>query len=661
MQHINPGLWPSPLTSDLVSRGALRYSDLSTSTLGTWWIESRPHENGRCVICLAPLEKFKFPFKVIDITPEGYSARTRVHEYGGGAFWVFENHVYFSNQSDNYIYKQSVDLTTFLPSEPEPIITSGHRYCDGEISADGKWMVAIREKRDVNGFHNEIVAIFDSTEYILEDQYDFVASPRISPDGKWITYISWELPYMPWDSSKCWVARLSWGEKGPELADKIQIQPSIHSELVSYVNPAFSVDGKLLVATDAFNGWWNIAKSNYSVNQELPTGSQNESQTMQIEPIVEMEVEMAWPQWVFNRPTFAPISETKLFVTWHDPSSVNFKAGYLENAQPEEVLSPFASISATKSIPGTSLIAVLGNSGIDLGLVGTFDSSSHGGSFNLLANSRIEEVSVLRGPSRSIKIDSKGELPIYATFHEPFLKGSELSHGVLPPLIINCHGGPTSSADPGFSPTFAFFTSRGFAVVDVDYRGSSGYGRKYRDALNGNWGIVDVEDVIEVANWLVEQELINSEAIAIRGGSAGGYTVLEALAMSDIFGAGVSYYGVCDLELLAKDTHKFESGYLDGLIGPLPECKVLYEERSPINHAGKIKSPLLILQGLDDPVVPPNQAEAIVAAIKANGIRVDYLGFEGEGHGFRQASNIKAALDAELSFYRQVLPIDRSK
>ena len=437
MQHINPGFWPSPLSSEIVSRGALRYSDLATSTLGTWWIESRPHENGRCVICLAPLEKFKFPIKVMDITPDNYSARTRVHEYGGGAFWVFENNVYFSNQTDNYIYKQSVDVNTFEASQPEPIVTSLHRYCDGEVSADGKWMVAIRERRDANGLHNEIVAIFDSVDYVLEDQHDFVASPRISSDGKWITYISWELPFMPWDSSKCWVARINWGGKGPNLTDKIQIQPSTQGNLASYVNPTFSLDGKLLVATDAFNGWWNIAKSKNTVSDEMSIGPRNKSRTMQIEPIVEMEVEMAWPQWVFNRPTFASISETKLFATWHDPSFVNFKAGYLENKQLDEVISPFASITAAKSIPGTSLIAVLGNSETDLGLVGTFDSASHSDSFNLLANSRIKEASVHRGPSRSIKIDSKGELPIYATFHEPYLEGFELGQGVLPPLIIN--------------------------------------------------------------------------------------------------------------------------------------------------------------------------------------------------------------------------------
>ena len=626
------GAWPTPITSELVLSAAVRLAGVQVDGDAVVWAEGRPGEGGR-----TQLVRREADGTTTDVLPDGFDARTGVHEYGGGAWKVRDGVVWFSNWADQRLYRL-VPGGEPEPLTPESVLTRGDRYADVDVSPDGSVLVAVREHHPVHGqgaadVRNEIVRLSadrPSEPEVLVTGPDFVASPRLSPDGRRLVWVSWDHPSMPWDDTVLSGRNLVTGDEA--------IVAGGPGESVS--EPRWSADGALHFLSDR-TGWWNVYRW-------LPGTD--------IVPEVRINAEIGEPGWALGGSRYVVLDGGEIvFARW--------QAGYdgLAVRRPDGTLTdvdvPFSAISMVRASGPGEVVLVAGTP--------TEEPGVHRVS---VADGRTE---TLR-PPRDLGLDT-GYLSVpeavsfpsvdgagaprtaHALFYPPANPEHEGPQGELPPLLVVIHGGPTSSAVPVLSVNVQYWTSRGFGVVDVNYGGSTGFGRAYRDLLKGAWGVVDVADCLAAARWLAEQGRVDGTRLAIRGGSAGGYTTLAALARKDTpFAAGADHYGVADLEALAADTHKFESRYLDGLVGPYPEARDVYVERSPIHHVELFTRPLIVLQGSEDAVVPPNQSEAIVGALRARKVPVAYLVFEGEQHGFRRAENIRRALEAELSFYAQV-------
>jgi dipeptidyl aminopeptidase/acylaminoacyl peptidase len=626
------GAWPTPITSELVLSAAVRLAGVQVDGDAVVWAEGRPGEGGR-----TQLVRREADGTTSDLLPDGFDARTGVHEYGGGAWKVRDGVVWFSNWADQRLYRL-VPGGEPEPLTPESVLTRGDRYADVDVSPDGSVLVAVREHHPVHGqgaadVRNEIVRLSadrPSEPEVLVTGPDFVASPRLSPDGRRLVWVSWDHPSMPWDDTVLSGRNLVTGDEA--------IVAGGPGESVS--EPRWSADGALHFLSDR-TGWWNVYRW-------LPGTD--------IVPEVRINAEIGEPGWALGGSRYVVLDGGEIvFARW--------QAGYdgLAVRRPDGTLTdvdvPFSAIAMVRASGPGEVVLVAGTP--------TEEPGVHRVS---VADGRTE---TLR-PPRDLGLDT-GYLSVpeavsfpsvdgqgaprtaHALFYPPANPEHEGPQGELPPLLVVIHGGPTSSAVPVLSVNVQYWTSRGFGVVDVNYGGSTGFGRAYRDVLKGAWGIVDVADCLAAARWLAEQGRVDGTRLAIRGGSAGGYTTLAALAREDTpFAAGADHYGVADLEALAADTHKFESRYLDGLVGPYPEARDVYVERSPIHHVELFSRPLIVLQGSEDAVVPPNQSEAIVGALRARKVPVAYLVFEGEQHGFRRAENIRRALEAELSFYAQV-------
>jgi dipeptidyl aminopeptidase/acylaminoacyl peptidase len=626
------GAWPTPITSELVLSAAVRLAGVQVDGAAVVWAEGRPGEGGRTQLVRRAADG-----TTSDLLPDGFDARTGVHEYGGGAWKVRDGVVWFSNWADQRLYRL-VPGGEPEPLTPESVLTRGDRYADVDVSPDGSVLVAVREHHPVHGqgaadVRNEIVRLSadrPSEPEVLVTGPDFVASPRLSPDGRRLVWVSWDHPSMPWDDTVLSGRNLVTGDEA--------IVAGGPGESVS--EPRWSADGALHFLSDR-TGWWNVYRW-------LPGTD--------IVPEVRINAEIGEPGWALGGSRYVVLDGGEIvFARW--------QAGYdgLAVRRPDGTLTdvdvPFSAIAMVRASGPGEVVLVAGTP--------TEEPGVHRVS---VADGRTE---TLR-PPRDLGLDT-GYLSVpeavsfpsvdgqgaprtaHALFYPPANPEHEGPQGELPPLLVVIHGGPTSSAVPVLSVNVQYWTSRGFGVVDVNYGGSTGFGRAYRDVLKGAWGIVDVADCLAAARWLAEQGRVDGTRLAIRGGSAGGYTTLAALAREDTpFAAGADHYGVADLEALAADTHKFESRYLDGLVGPYPEARDVYVERSPIHHVELFSRPLIVLQGSEDAVVPPNQSEAIVGALRARKVPVAYLVFEGEQHGFRRAENIRRALEAELSFYAQV-------
>ncbi|MCU1625986.1 MAG: peptidase [Pseudonocardia sp.] len=626
------GAWPTPITSELVLSAAVRLAGVQVDGDAVVWAEGRPGEGGRTQLVRRAADG-----TTTDLLPDGFDARTGVHEYGGGAWKVRDGVVWFSNWADQRLYRL-VPGGEPEPLTPESVLTRGDRYADVDVSPDGSVLVAVREHHPVHGqgaadVRNEIVRLSadrPSEPEVLVTGPDFVASPRLSPDGRRLVWVSWDHPSMPWDDTVLSGRNLVTGDEA--------IVAGGPGESVS--EPRWSADGALHFLSDR-TGWWNVYRW-------LPGTD--------IVPEVRINAEIGEPGWALGGSRYVVLDGGEIvFARW--------QAGYdgLAVRRPDGTLTdvdvPFSAIAMVRASGPGEVVLVAGTP--------TEEPGVHRVS---VADGRTE---TLR-PPRDLGLDT-GYLSVpeavsfpsvdgqgaprtaHALFYPPANPEHEGPQGELPPLLVVIHGGPTSSAVPVLSVNVQYWTSRGFGVVDVNYGGSTGFGRAYRDVLKGAWGIVDVADCLAAARWLAEQGRVDGTRLAIRGGSAGGYTTLAALAREDTpFAAGADHYGVADLEALAADTHKFESRYLDGLVGPYPEARDVYVERSPIHHVELFSRPLIVLQGSEDAVVPPNQSEAIVGALRARKVPVAYLVFEGEQHGFRRAENIRRALEAELSFYAQV-------
>ncbi|HSE98900.1 MAG TPA: S9 family peptidase [Blastocatellia bacterium] len=621
------GSWRSPITSDLIVSGTVGLNDVALDGGEIYWVESRPSEAGRNVIVrLASKGQIK------DITPPRFNARTRAHEYGGGAYVVLEGTIYFSNFADQKLYRQPQG------EDPEPLTTAADfHYADAVIDARRRRLICVREDHTAHNRDciNSIAAIdlagSASGETLISGN-DFYSSPRLSPDGKRLAWLTWNHPNMPWDGTELWVAAIN------EDGSIGESRPVAGGPQESIAQPEWSPDGVLHFVSDR-SGWWNL----YRLRED------------RVEPLCEMEAEFAAPQWVFRMSYYGFESERRIICAynvrglWH-LASLDTRTGALERIE-----TAYTQISNVRVSPGR--VTFCGGSPVAPTSVVSLDLAT-GRAEVLRRSSSIEMDEGYLSVPQPLEFPTESGLTAHGFFYAPKNRDFSGPAGELPPLIVISHGGPTSAATTSLNLNIQYWTSRGIAVLDVNYGGSTGFGRAYRERLNGEWGVLDVDDCVNGARHLAERGLVDGDRLIIRGGSAGGYTTLAALTFRDVFKAGASYYGISDLEALEQDCHKFESRYNHTLIGPYPEQRDLYRARSPIHFTARLSCPLIIFQGLEDRIVPPNQAEMMYEAVRAKGLPVAYIPFEGEQHGFRKAENIKRALDGELYFYSKVFGFD---
>ena len=641
------GSWPSPIPAELLVAGAALPGNVHAENGVVWWSQSRPDQGGRQQVVRCDQGV------VTDVLPDDFNARTRVHEYGGAAWWVGGGDVFACCWADQRLYRATPGATP-VALTPEPAVPHSFRYADGVLTPDGGTVVCVRETHDGDQVRNEVVAFAATADgepaapAVLVAGPDFVAAPRVSPDGSRLAWLAWDHPNMPWDSTELWVGHLSGSGSDARLEDAHRVAGAAPGE--SLVQPEWGPDGSLHVVSDR-SDWWNV----YRVH--------GDDDLVAVHPVT---AEIAEPAWVFGQSSYVIADDGMIWMTFTDPDGAHL-LGVGPDGETRDLQVPVSSLSQLRA-DGQRLVAIASEQKEER-WVGVFDvgPTDHPADFD---PALLRAVTVLH-PGRDLGLDragistpqqihcpSAGGRTAHAWFYPPagVLDGEPLTGlaGERPPLVTMIHGGPTSAADPAFDLGVQFWTSRGFAVVDVDYGGSTGYGRAYRRLLDGAWGVVDVEDACAAAEYLADQGLVDGARLAITGGSAGGFTVLAALALRDTFAAGASHYGVADLSALARDTHKFESRYLDGLIGPWPQAEAVYTERSPLSHIDGFDRPLIVLQGLEDEVVPPSQAQLIVDALAAKGVPYAYLTFPGEQHGFRIAANIVRALTGELYFYSRV-------
>ena len=617
------GAWPSVFSVEMALAGSRGLREPIFDREDLYWLESRPEEGGRYVIVRRAADG-----TISDLTPPELNVRTRVHEYGGGSYAVDDGTVVFSNFTDNRLYRQTRD------AQPEAFTpATGLRYADLRIDRARQRVLCVVEDHRENDHEpaNTIgaVSLADGSLTTLASGADFFADPRLDAAGERLAWLRWNRPNMPWDGCELWVGRLGSGG----LVAEARVVAGGKDE--SIVQPEWQADGSLVFASDR-TGWWNLSRWRDGADE--------------LQPLAPMEAEFAGPEWVFGTSYFAGLSDGRLVAIARIKARDHLFV-LADGTAPREIETEFTELGGTVS-NGTR-VAFLGGEPTQPRAVCFLDVDSGAVEIVRRAGERPTGPEHLSWPEL-IEFPTSGGQTAFAFFYPPTNPDVEPVDGERPPLIVMSHGGPTSNAGTDFYPTAQFFATRGFAVVDVDYGGSSGYGRDYRRRLDGQWGIVDLEDCTNVACWLADQGLVDGARLAIRGGSAGGFTTLCALCFGDTFAVGASYFGVGDLEGLARDTHKFESRYLDRMVAPYPAQVEIYRERSPIHFVDRIKCPVLVLQGTDDKVVPQAQADELVAALERNGVPYSYLLFEGEGHGFRKAENIRTAIESELSFYAQI-------
>jgi dipeptidyl aminopeptidase/acylaminoacyl peptidase len=620
------GSWRSPISSDLIVADSIGLADAWFDGEEVYWLEGRPKEQGRCVVVQHRAEAL-----AVDRTPPPFNARTRVHEYGGGAVLIAEGTIYFSHFADHHLYRQRAGEAPVAIAKTELC-----RYADAVADPGRQRLICVREDHRTSDLQpvNTLVAIAMDGSYEVDlaplEGRDFYSNPRLSPDGRWLAWLTWNHPHMPWVSTELWVAELN---GAGEIVARWRVAGS---ETESLLQPEWSPGGELHFISDR-SGWWNL----YRGDDET-----------KIVPVYPKAAEFGRPAWVFGMSGYAFLGDGRI-VCASQEAGVS-KLEILGESGPLTVPTTYTEITNLRA-HGQQILFRGGSPTQPAAIVRL---SLEPFAEELLRRSsnaaESEEVrACLSVPQHREFSTRRG--PAFAWYYPPCNPLFEPEPGELPPLLVNSHGGPTAQASSTLALGTQFWTSRGFAVLDVDYGGSSGYGRAYRERLHLQWGIVDQEDCTSAAAQVAAEGLADPERMAIAGGSAGGYTTLCALVFGDTFKAGASYFGVGNLEALATDTHKFESHYLDWLIGPYPEAIETYRRRSPIHSAEQLKVPVILLQGEDDKIVPPNQAEEFARVVRSKGLPLGYLLFEGEGHGFRKAANIQRALEAELNFYATVL------
>jgi dipeptidyl aminopeptidase/acylaminoacyl peptidase len=636
------GSWSSPITSDLIVASSIGLGEIFLDGADVYWLEFRPQEGGRSVVVRRAANG-----TAVDQTPAGFNVRTRVHEYGGGAYLASGGVVYFCNDADQRLYRQEPGAAPVAISS-EPAQSRGMRYADGVIDAPRGRMICVREDHmaEAQEPENTLVELAvdgSRPQRVLQSGRDFYAAPRLSPDGRRLAWLEWRHPNMPWIGCELWVAEFA---RDGSLGAKRLVAGGDDE---SIFQPEWSPDGTLYFVSDRAQAtlserWWNL----FRVRRDaLDTGAP-------VEPVFPLAAEFGRAQWQFRLSTFAFVSASQLVCTYVRDGVSRLSVVDLSSLEARPIATEYEDISWLRA--NSDRVYFRGGSPTAPPAVVELDPGT--GRKTVLKLSTTEEVEDYRkyfSVPEPVTFETDNGLQAHGLLYAPCNADFAPPADELPPLLVHCHGGPTSAASPTLSWGTQYWTSRGFAVLDVNYGGSTGYGREYRLRLQGNWGIVDVADCVNGARHLAALRRVDPARWAISGASAGGYTTLAVLTFRKEFKTGASYYGVSDLEALAKDTHKFESHYLDGLIGPYPERRDLYVARSPVHGARLLSVPVAFFQGAEDRVVPSQQAEEMVEALRQRRIPFLYLLFDGEQHGFRRADNIKRALDAELYFYATFL------
>jgi dipeptidyl aminopeptidase/acylaminoacyl peptidase len=617
------GTWTSPITAAVVAAGAAPLSQVMLDGADVLWLAGRASEAGRNTLLRRRGTQER------ELTPAPYNVRTRVHEYGGGACLASEGSVWFSHFADNRLYRIEGDGEPVAMTPDTPC-----RYADFVADRQRQRLVGVREDHSAGAAYpvNTVCTIgFDGTQTVLVDGNDFYAAPRISPDGRHLAWLSWDHPRMPWQGTELWLADIA--------ADGTLVDGRLVAggELESICQPEWSPGGVLHFVSDR-SGWWNLYRFEDGV----------------VRPLCERAAEFGGPQWTFGGSMYGFRSDDEIVCTYIEDGVSRLARLSTRDGKLEDIPNPYQEIRELR-VAGDYAALLGGAPTIALELA-RIDLA--GGTREVLARSigQLPDTGYLSVP-QGISYPSEGGRTAYAFYYPPCNRDFEPLPGEKPLLMVIGHGGPTGMATSTLKLATQFWTSRGVAVLDVNYGGSTGFGRAYRDLLQGQWGVIDVEDCVAGARHLGGQGVVDPERLVIRGSSAGGLTTLCALAFHDVFKAGACYYGVSDLKGLDADSHKFESHYNEYLIAPQPEADRLYRERSPINHTDKLRRPMIFFQGLDDKVVPPPQSEVMVEALRARGVPVAYVTLEGEGHGFRKADSIERTLAAELYFYLRVFGI----
>jgi dipeptidyl aminopeptidase/acylaminoacyl peptidase len=619
------GTWTSPITAAAITAGQVGLAEPALDRGRAYWLEARPREAGRTVLVRGTQGGDRE-----DLTPAPFNVRTRVHEYGGGAYAVRAGVIVAANFADQRLYR--IDPGGGAPRPLTPDSGGQLRYADMELDLARQRVLAVREDHRAGGEPvNTIVALSlsggDEGRSLIEG-HDFFSSPRLSPDGRRLAWLSWDHPNMPWDGTRLFTADVA---ADGSLSG---VREVAGGDREAIVQPAWSPDDELYFVSDR-TGWWNLYRAAH--------GS--------VAAVCPMSAEFAGPAWAFGMRWYGFLDAATIIACfseggrWH-LGTIDVGAGRLDR-----LTLPYSEFSGLMVDGGRAIL----RAGRPDGPAAIILLDPAGGQATELctAGDLPAEASYLARPA-AIVFPSQEDAVAHAFYYPPTNPDVRAPADELPPLIVKSHGGPTGSTSSELRLGTQFWTSRGFAVCDVNYGGSTGYGRAYRERLNGRWGVVDVLDCIAAARFLVAEHRVDRRRLAITGGSAGGYTTLCALTFHELFRAGASHYGVSDLEALAKETHKFESRYLDRLVGPWPEAAEVYRARSPIHHVDRLSCPIIFFQGLEDRVVPPNQAELMVEALRRKGLPVAYLTFPGEEHGFRKAETIETVLRAELAFYGRV-------
>ena len=628
------GTWDSHLTSDKLTKGNIGFSDVAFIDGAPAWVEGRPWESGRCVLCTNKDGQDS------DIVPEHFNVRTRVHEYGGGVVSVSDSgDVWFNDVVTGQVYVCAPDNTIRqITKTPEGQDIRFADFCPDDKRGGCFAVIEIAGKSHSDEPTNSLCFMDGQTGdvHIIHQGQDFYTSPTLSPDGQTLAFVSWNHPNMPWDKTVVWLADLN-ADGGID-----NVHAVVDDDDVSALHPAFAPNGTFHYVSDKA-GYWQI----YSHNPD--------SDDVCLTP---HNAEYGLPHWVFGMRTYGftaggDLIATRMTVDKHEIGRVH---GHDSGGDFVAYDVPFASYDGIR-IHGDKAIFIAGHPS-KAPMVVVLDTKT--GDYDIIKQSVADILSGDILSADDISVAQVVTYPsdggdVYAYYYPPANAGYTGIDGEKPPLMVRTHGGPTASVTAALNLNkIQYWTNRGFAVLDVNYSGSTGYGRAYRNRLRGQWGILDVADCVSGVKYLTEQGKIDPERVVITGGSAGGYTTLCALAFTDVFKAGCSSYGIGDITALVEDTHKFESRYMDSLIGPWPEAAEIYRERSAINSLETLNCPVIFLQGDEDKVVPPNQAEMMVDALNKKGVPNAYLLFEGEGHGFRKSENVKKAIDAELSFYAQI-------